>query len=413
MFDYIIIGGGISGLYNYIKLIEKDENLKIKLFEKNDYFGGRIRQHNEYYLGHEYSFPCGAARFNINHKNVIKLMKEFGFLDMRTHKGQLPNTKFIDVKNDFNENVLKKDGFDYINEILKHASKIDPYTLKQYTFQEFAEKYMSKKKMDYILNSCGYSGQLKHMNMYDAKRLFGEGIRKDVKFWLGKFQILIDKMIQYLKDKHANIRLRTNVKSIQYNTNNDAYKVTYNDFFAYARKVVLCLPKEALLKINLLNPIKTILDETISTKPLCRVYAIFDKSETWLKNIKQKITTNNELRFIIPIDPENGLIMISYTDDIHTQFWYKRKRNQTILKKTIVNLVNDTFNIKINEPLKVIVCYWNSGVAYWNKNINSDIVSNYIANPFPNIYICGENYSQNQSWVEGSLESCNYFLSKQ
>tara|TARA_B100000925_G_scaffold156030_1_gene117096 strand:- start:68 stop:1309 length:1242 start_codon:yes stop_codon:yes gene_type:complete len=413
MFDYIIIGGGISGLYNYIKLIEKDENLKIKLFEKNDYFGGRIRQHNEYYLGHEYSFPCGAARFNINHKNVIKLMKDFGLLDMRTHKGQLPNTKFIDVKNDFNENLQKKDGYDYINEILKHASKIDPYILKQYTFQEFAEKYVSQKEMDYILNSCGYSGQLKHMNMYDAKRLFGEGIRNDVKFFLGKFQLLVNKMIEYLKDKHANIRLRTNVKSIQYNTNHDAYKIIYNDFFVYARKVVLCLPKETLLKLSILNPIKTILDETISTKPLCRVYAIFDKSETWLKNIKQKIFTNNELRFIIPIDPENGLIMISYTDDIHTQFWHKRKNSQTILKKTIVKLVNDTFNIKINKPLKVIVCYWKSGVAYWNKNINSDVVSKYIANPIPNIYICGENYSQNQSWVEGSLESCNYFLSKQ
>ena len=79
--------------------------------------------------------------------------------------------------------------------------------MKQYTFQKFAEKYVSQKEMDYILNSCGYSGQLKHMNMYDAKRLFGEGIRNDVKFWLGKFQLLVNKMIEYLKDKHANIRL--------------------------------------------------------------------------------------------------------------------------------------------------------------------------------------------------------------
>ena len=31
MFDYIIIGGGISGLYNYIKLMEKDNKLKSNL----------------------------------------------------------------------------------------------------------------------------------------------------------------------------------------------------------------------------------------------------------------------------------------------------------------------------------------------------------------------------------------------
>ena len=28
----------------------------------------------------------------------------------------------------------------------------------------------------------------------------------------------------------------------------------------------------------------------------------------------------------------------------------------------------------------------------------------------PNIYICGENYSLNQSWVEGALETSDKFL---
>ena len=44
-------------------------------------------------------------------------------------------------------------------------------------------------------------------------------------------------------------------------------------------------------------------------------------------------------------------------------------------------------------------------VGYWNFGVNSDIISNFLINPLPNLYICGENYSQNQSWVEGALET--------
>ena len=39
MYDYIIVGGGISGLYNYKKLLEINKHYKIKLLEKNEYFG--------------------------------------------------------------------------------------------------------------------------------------------------------------------------------------------------------------------------------------------------------------------------------------------------------------------------------------------------------------------------------------
>ena len=50
MYDYVIIGGGISGLYNYYKMINKYPNYKIKLLEKEHHFGGRILQCNYKYI---------------------------------------------------------------------------------------------------------------------------------------------------------------------------------------------------------------------------------------------------------------------------------------------------------------------------------------------------------------------------
>ena len=104
--------------------------------------------------------------------------------------------------------------------------------------------------------------------------------------------------------------------------------------------------------------------------------------------------------------------MISYTDDIYTNYWSKIENNQNIIKKTIKKLIKQTFNINIDEPEKVWVFNWKCGVGYWKKNINSYNVANYLSNPFSNLYIAGENYSLNQSWVEGAIESCDRVLKK-
>ena len=45
MYDFIIIGGGISGLYMHMKLLNKSNN--IVLLEQYDNFGGRIYQYND------------------------------------------------------------------------------------------------------------------------------------------------------------------------------------------------------------------------------------------------------------------------------------------------------------------------------------------------------------------------------
>ena len=44
-YDYIIIGGGISGLYAIQQLHDKNKNLKLLLCDERDYLGGRMITH--------------------------------------------------------------------------------------------------------------------------------------------------------------------------------------------------------------------------------------------------------------------------------------------------------------------------------------------------------------------------------
>ena len=404
IFDTIIVGGGISGLYTNLELCKKKH--KTLLLESSFYFGGRIYEYSDKTV----SFPAGAARFNKKHERVIKLLKRFNLLDFRKDKGIPGSIDFIDSKNKFSPKFKNQTGFDYINKVLRQVEKMKNHDiLRNYTFQEYAEKYLAKDEVEFLLVAAGYSGQLKHMNMFDAYYLFKNGIRDDVTFYVGYFNHLINSIVGELKKQGAKMSLHSEVTDVVFDEKHSHYVVKFNNTSRKAKRVVFALPQYALVNINFLKPFHSILKKSVNCKSLCRVYAKFKKDDIWFKDIK-KTVTNNPLRFIIPMDSEKGTIMISYTDDVYCNYWEKRRHDQVQLKKSVVDLVKKTFDQKIEEPEKVWVFYWNCGVGYWNKGVNSNQVADFLSNPMENVYICGENYSLEQSWVEGALESSERVL---
>ena len=404
IFDYVVVGGGISGLYMHLELLKKSKN--VLLLESTSEFGGRIYE----YSNKTISFPAGAARFNRNHNRVIKLLKKYDLLDFRKDKGISSSIDFIDSKNQFSPKYKNKTGFEYIKKVLREVEKNrNDEILRNYTFQEYAEKVLQKEEVEFMIVAAGYSGQLKHMNMYDAYHLFKTGIRDDVTFYAGYFHHLISELVQDLKKKGAKMRLNSMVRDVYFDKDLGHYCIEYAKERVKTQNVIFAIPKPALLKISFLQPVFPLLRESVGCKALCRVYAKFKRDDIWFKDIK-KTVTNNPLRYIIPMDSEKGIIMISYTDDMYCDYWRKRRDDQSKLKKSIVKWVGKTFSIDIEEPEKVWVFYWDCGVGYWKKEVNSVQVADFLANPMENVYICGENYSLEQSWVEGALESTERVL---
>ena len=88
-YDYVIVGGGISGLYIYFNLLNssKFKNKKILLIEKNPHLGGRIYTDKVTHNSKNYFFEAGAGRFAKSHKRLNKLIKK---LDLE--KKQIKNT---------------------------------------------------------------------------------------------------------------------------------------------------------------------------------------------------------------------------------------------------------------------------------------------------------------------------------
>ena len=78
--------------------------------------------------------------------------------------------------------------------------------------------------------------------------------------------------------------------------------------------------------------------------------------------------TDNKLKFIIPIDINNGVIMISYTVGSNAKYWKKKLDNSQ--QRIIDKLLKKTFPNKIiPDPVETRNYYWDNGMSYREKKI--------------------------------------------
>jgi protoporphyrinogen oxidase len=255
------------------------------------------------------------------------------------------------------------------------------------------------------------------MNAFNAIKLIDEEMNPELKFYTleSGLSSIIWKLEEKIIKYGSKIRINQDVNNINYDIKTSLFNISVlssrviNKNKVYKSKnCILAITKPDLLQFSILNNdlnIKNML-YAVDIASLCRIYAIFDKKDIWFENI-ETISTNNKIRLVIPIDKNKGVIMISYSDSKFADYWNNLDEKELIiqLKKNI----KKTFHIEISNPVFMKKCYWDIGFAYWKKNKNSDIISEKLLQPYDEIplFICGENYSTKQGWIEGALETSN------
>jgi len=446
MNDIIIIGGGIAGLYCFHQLQKKfseenknnqNQTYKISLFEKNDYFGGRCLTTYKKFKKIKIDkisnkiiqYEKGAGRLNKNHKLFLSLIQE---LDLEQDLIEISgNTEILPSKNyDLKPIFKNKSSFTYIKKVIKQAklfikNKKNIQKLQKYTFIDYAKTILNSEQINFLLDFSGYYGELVYENAYDAIRLFEEGISNSLKYYVLKhgFSSVIDKLVckinqtSKIHNQVHNQKLFLNQELLKIKELGNTYVLNINNNIYQTKYLILALPKPALLKFNYLNIYNPELN-SVSCKPLCRIYSIFPKP--WFQNL-EKSTTNIKLRYIIPINKQTGLVMISYTDSKYALYWKKflnksnKELNKELLKQlSLLYSTEEMKKLNIKAPIYNSINYWNCGVGYWKPKVNSTTMSQKMLklNKNRNLYIIGENYSQNQGWIEGALESVHELFKK-
>jgi cytochrome b involved in lipid metabolism len=209
-----------------------------------------------------------------------------------------------------------------------------------------------------------------------------------------------------------------------------------------ANNLILALPKQAIDKITIMHndytqnnhtqndhdgmddkaqnqdigkKLHQLLATSIKTEPLYRIYAQYplDKvtGKVWFDGIP-KITTNLQIKYIIPNDYKKGVIMISYTDGKYAEYWFKQLEKGTFEEELTKQLALIFPDKVIPKPLWYKHCYWDAGAGYWKPGASRTLLMPKIIQPFGDfkIFISNENFSSHQAWVEGSLESADLVL---
>ncbi len=397
--EVVIIGGGIAGLYCAYKL---QDHYSITLCEKDSRLGGHIHT----YYGNGFSLEAGAGRFSDKHKILIELIEELGLKD-----------KMVKIASDFvysdvNDNQLKKPLISkltlLIGEIVVYSKLYSDKELQKITLLELAEKIMKKEDIEHIKNSFGYYSELVIMNAKDALHLIVENLNPMIQFYVlqgGLSQIIEE------KKKKLKIKIIKNIEitKIKYK---EGFEIYSNKAMIKCKKCICTIPSQELKKIKLIHSLEPMLSK-IKCSPLCRIYSTF--KEPWFSELP-KLSTNNQLRMIIPLDQGKiNTIMMSYTDNKFAKYWlhlYQKGKKEKV-DEMIKRLTTQSIGMDVPKPLNTYMFYWECGVGYWGIGADSEKISKQLIKPFKEIdfFVCGEHYSaKNQQWIEGALDTATEVL---
>jgi hypothetical protein len=415
IYDYIIIGSGISGLYTGLELLKKSINNFI-ILEKNSNIGGRIK-----------TFPINNNRVltgaGVGRKNDILLQNLLNDLNIKYSKGlsnfyYSDNLVILNIYNiinyvsSYNKNFYDTIYSIYPTDFCDHFYKTlnmpiyytidDVITFINYNIETLlmirkndsrddfdilvynnVKHIFSKIKdnLDYLINENIYKPtsfknfclQILDIQTYEIfiKNLsFTDYENEDAYFAINyynfqdnfepseliyiKWDIFLHEIKNRLNEK---IITDTELFDIE-ELNDESYNLICNKCIEtdnkYVTKVNYFCKK--IIFANNLDIINKFYDySVIKNQPFLRVYCKLDtvNSQSFIQKLKINGSTivDNQLCKIININRDDGIFMISYCDNNNAKVLNYYKENTDANKKIFEKLLIESFQLDENEIL--------------------------------------------------------------
>ena len=422
----VVVGLGISGLTVANGLLPYFRPEEIAIFDSSNRTGGKIFTGNDTFKGKSFRFELGAGRFCRDHRYLMELIRklrldgqliengkkvtylkeslEAGKVVIRHLKSQAPSV-FQAYQSALEKLELKGKDISLNNYTFKGLGEYlvneNCMSEKVYNWCEFAFPYKSEfSKMNASILFLNLGGQDKYSTFYSLKG----GLSQIPKY-----------LTKHLKKNGVRPHLEYRLIEANWNANNQLYHLKFTCPLGIkdykTEKLVLAIPPGSIYPIHI-NTLPSSFASDINSFALYRIYAIYPKDpktkQVWFSNMN-RIVTNNGLRYIIPINPKIGLIMISYTDGIHAEEIDRLYPTDRLLKDYLSDMLLKLFPKKnIPEPTWLGKGYWPVGVHYYIPGCDPvRMQKKYLKPSTSPMWICGEAYSMYQGWIEGSLRNAN------
>tara|TARA_Y100000389_G_C17445954_1_gene511611 strand:+ start:40 stop:1623 length:1584 start_codon:yes stop_codon:yes gene_type:complete len=390
IYDYIIVGGGISGLFMAYKLSETGSN--ILLLESSGRWGGRVYTKKEKGV----QFELGAARISSKHTKILSLLNELG-LDKELVK--LPS------KINYKVNGPKINFYTLIKDVLKDSKLYTKKYLQSINLQQLCIDTLDHDGAKLLQGKLGYDSEFEFLNAHQALKSYKKDLFIPCDFFVMKSGLtsITDSLVKLL-DAKDNVKLKLDCTVTDIGKN----YVQIDKKKKYGSTILCCTPYQTLKQFPKFKDVSEV--DAVKPIPLIRIYAKYPKDKNgkvWFHGLDRTIT-DNYIRHIIPIDYESGLIMISYTDGQYADMWSNLvKLGNTVLIDHLHKEIKEVLGKTPPKPEFITSYYWSAGVHMWKPGHNVNEVYEKMLQPFENekIYVVNEAYSKHQCWMEGSLEA--------
>lgn len=412
IYDIIIIGAGISGLYsayNIKKLSSKTSYLILEKHKKK-WIGGRMN--NETFYGTQIVTGAGVGRLDTN-PLLVKLLREL----------HVPYKKTIAIMN-YSKLLPNHSEFDVVKiiDFLKKEYNKNPDKYKKLTFKNFAIKILGDVKYKLFTIYAGYT-DYEDADVYET--LYNYRMDDNKSGWAMLYipwKELVHRLCEYIG--YSNIKYSNNVTSI---TNiNDVgepclFEIKTEEGNVYfSNKVIVATTISGILKLVPGASNSNSLFQQIHGQPFLRLYAKFDKKSS---DILKKYVTNytivpGPLQKIIPMDSDKGVYMIAYSDNENAVMLKNYLKNTFQNRKLYEKLIEESLGLPKRSLyiIEIKEFYWTIGTHYYEPlrgPYKSRAEFIYCAqHPEKGMLVVGEVVSSYQGWSEGALESVDLVLNK-
>jgi len=401
MYDVIIIGSGISGLYAAYHIKKMSPNTSFLILEKykKHWIGGRTS--NELFYGSEIVTGAGIGR-KTKDKLLYKLLDD---LDLNT-------TEYTSTPH-YSKLIHPLD----VKKVMSYLrAEYNRFKGPQTSFKNFAKPILGEKTYNQFILSVGYS-DFEEEDAYETLYAYGmEDNYRSLKAFYVPWREMVLKLAAKIGPAH--FKFSNNVSKITKTNDNPCRFLldTEHGKRYICNKVIVATTISGIRKL-LPNPIYN----DTEGQPFLRLYGKFSKqSIPILKEFVKGCTyLPGPLQKIIPINPDSGVYMIAYNDN-NNALALKNNLDDTdqnrdfycaLLEKAL-NIYGGSLHL-----ISIKSFYWPIGTHYY-KPLNlalykdRDEFIERAQHPEKGILVIGEVVSKHQGWTEGALDSVKEVLTK-
>jgi monoamine oxidase len=413
--DLLIGGAGLAGLRIGLAVLKADRTKRVILLEKEKHTGGRVATY--YSSDHKIQWEMGAGRISTKHAKTLALLKKYGLhtIPISSESDWMSKDHTLGNPNPFTELCAI---------YLDPLKALDPHLLATHTIEQLLKKTVGPTRTARFMALFPYHAETHTLRADLALRSFDEemGHHEFVVCKEGLSALTSAMAAEFLErggEIHHGITITGVTKNtngmrvdVEHNHDTQHYKGAYEGTYDSAT-VVLTMPCDVLKKITMPSVLPVLpVFKHLTMEPLVRIYAVFplQNGKSWFP--QTKIVTDGPLRYIIPMNPKQGTIMISYMEGPDTDKWFHLPKEK--LTKELMKEVRRLFpHLEIPEPTMVKRYPWAQGCSYWlpgDYDVKEESRASLQPCPQVPLFLAGESFAVKQCWMESALEQADHLV---